>query len=151
MKIERDAVEILSGVRHGRTLGSPISLVIRNRAGERPVTDLSQMPVENVVPLKISKKKRKKLEAAAPIEQGASLKRVGANQLLLEIAEGPRDPASKVPMLSGPACRFVVAVSPPGCQISSFTGRSVSADTGREFERYADGQCDLVRGLPAGP
>ncbi len=31
MKIEKDAVEILSGVRHGSTLGSPVSLVVRNR------------------------------------------------------------------------------------------------------------------------
>ncbi|MGO8949566.1 MAG: chorismate synthase [Ktedonobacterales bacterium] len=31
MKIERDAVEVLSGVRHGNTLGSPITLRIENR------------------------------------------------------------------------------------------------------------------------
>jgi chorismate synthase len=31
MKIETDEVEILSGVRHGKTLGSPVSLLIRNR------------------------------------------------------------------------------------------------------------------------
>jgi chorismate synthase len=31
MKIESDQVEVLSGVRHGRTLGSPVSLLIRNR------------------------------------------------------------------------------------------------------------------------
>lgn len=31
MKIETDRVEILSGVRHGKTLGSPISLVIENK------------------------------------------------------------------------------------------------------------------------
>jgi chorismate synthase len=31
MKIEKDAVEVLSGVRHGTTLGSPVSLVVRNR------------------------------------------------------------------------------------------------------------------------
>ncbi|PYS96646.1 MAG: chorismate synthase [Acidobacteria bacterium] len=31
MKIEQDRVEILSGVRHGRTLGSPISMTIANR------------------------------------------------------------------------------------------------------------------------
>lgn len=31
MKIESDEAEILSGVRHGRTLGSPVSLLIRNR------------------------------------------------------------------------------------------------------------------------
>jgi chorismate synthase len=30
MKIERDTVEILSGVRHGKTLGSPIALTIKN-------------------------------------------------------------------------------------------------------------------------
>jgi chorismate synthase len=34
MKLETDAVEILSGVRHGRTLGSPVSLVVRNRDHE---------------------------------------------------------------------------------------------------------------------
>src|SRR5256885_4305314 len=31
MQIERDAVELLSGVRAGETIGSPISMLIRNR------------------------------------------------------------------------------------------------------------------------
>ena len=31
MKIERDAVEIRAGVRHGRTLGSPIAVLVANR------------------------------------------------------------------------------------------------------------------------
>jgi len=31
MKIEQDEVEILSGVRHGLTLGSPVTLVVRNK------------------------------------------------------------------------------------------------------------------------
>jgi chorismate synthase len=31
MKIESDQVEVLSGVRHGKTLGSPVTLVIHNR------------------------------------------------------------------------------------------------------------------------
>jgi chorismate synthase len=30
MKIETDTVEVLSGVRHGRTLGTPVSLLVRN-------------------------------------------------------------------------------------------------------------------------
>ena len=30
MKIETDTVEVLSGVRHGRTLGSPLALMIKN-------------------------------------------------------------------------------------------------------------------------
>jgi chorismate synthase len=31
MRIETDTVEVLSGVRHGRTLGSPVSLLVRNQ------------------------------------------------------------------------------------------------------------------------
>ena len=31
MKIEKDEAEVLSGIRHGKTLGSPIALVIENR------------------------------------------------------------------------------------------------------------------------
>ncbi len=34
MKIEQDAVEILSGLRHGLTLGSPLSLIINNKDWE---------------------------------------------------------------------------------------------------------------------
>ena len=35
MKIEQDQVEVLSGVRHGRTLGSPVALRARTRAAGR--------------------------------------------------------------------------------------------------------------------
>ena len=31
MKIERDTAHILSGVRHGKTIGSPISVLLENR------------------------------------------------------------------------------------------------------------------------
>ncbi|HEY2867485.1 MAG TPA: chorismate synthase, partial [Pyrinomonadaceae bacterium] len=31
MKIEKDEVQVLSGIRHGRTLGSPVTLMIENR------------------------------------------------------------------------------------------------------------------------
>src|SRR6266700_3027746 len=34
MKIERDAARILSGVRHGRTIGSPIAVLLKNRDWE---------------------------------------------------------------------------------------------------------------------
>ena len=30
-KLERDQVEVLAGLRHGRTLGTPLALVVRNR------------------------------------------------------------------------------------------------------------------------
>ena len=35
MRIEQDQIEIIGGVRHGRTLGSPVAVVIRNTEWER--------------------------------------------------------------------------------------------------------------------
>jgi chorismate synthase len=35
MTIEQDRAEILAGVRHGRSLGSPILLLVRNRRREK--------------------------------------------------------------------------------------------------------------------
>jgi chorismate synthase len=50
MQIEKDTVQILSGVRHGQTLGSPICLVVENNdwkhwtsiMGADPLTDVSE-------------------------------------------------------------------------------------------------------------
>jgi len=38
MKIEKDKVEILAGVRFGKTIGSPIALMIRNKDWESPLS-----------------------------------------------------------------------------------------------------------------
>ncbi|HPB30337.1 MAG TPA: chorismate synthase [Candidatus Sumerlaeota bacterium] len=46
MKIEQDAVEILSGVRFGKTMGSPITLVVRNRDYENWSDIMSPEPAE---------------------------------------------------------------------------------------------------------
>ena len=48
MKIESDTAEITGGVRHGRTLGSPVSLLIRNRDHEnwRDVMSPDPQPAE---------------------------------------------------------------------------------------------------------
>jgi len=50
MKIEQDRIEILSGVRHGRTLGSPIALMIENKDWENwqevMATEPADVPVE---------------------------------------------------------------------------------------------------------
>jgi chorismate synthase len=46
MKIESDAVEIRSGVRHGRTLGSPIAVLVPNRDYPNWEERMSPWPVE---------------------------------------------------------------------------------------------------------
>ena len=46
MKIEKDRAEILSGVRHGKTLGSPISLWIENKDWANWTTPMSITPVD---------------------------------------------------------------------------------------------------------
>ncbi|MFC1930419.1 chorismate synthase [Chloroflexota bacterium] len=52
MKIEKDEAEIISGVRHGKTMGSPISLLIKNRDWENWKESMSISPVEgNIEPL----------------------------------------------------------------------------------------------------
>ena len=45
-KIETDQVEVLAGLRHGRTLGSPLALVVRNRDHENWKWGLSPWPPE---------------------------------------------------------------------------------------------------------
>jgi len=50
MKIEQDRIEILSGVRHGQTLGSPVALMIENKDWgnwqEVMATEAIDMPAE---------------------------------------------------------------------------------------------------------
>ncbi|HEX8450511.1 MAG TPA: chorismate synthase [Longimicrobium sp.] len=46
MRIESDRAEILSGVRHGETLGSPIALLVRNRDWANWTEAMSPEPVE---------------------------------------------------------------------------------------------------------
>ena len=44
MAIERDALEILGGVRHGRTLGSPVAVLVRNTEWPRWAEEMSPEP-----------------------------------------------------------------------------------------------------------
>ena len=46
MKIEQDRAEILSGVRHGETLGSPIAMLIENKDWKNWTRVMSSAPVE---------------------------------------------------------------------------------------------------------
>ena len=54
MKIEKDHAEIWSGVRHGKTLGSPIGLLVHNRDWENWTKKMSVEPIEDKI--KIVKK-----------------------------------------------------------------------------------------------
>ncbi len=45
-QLEEDEVEVLAGLRHGVTLGSPLALVVRNRDHENWVSGMSAWPVE---------------------------------------------------------------------------------------------------------
>lgn len=49
-QIETDTVEILSGVRYGRTMGGPITLLVRNRDWDNWRERMSITPVENPDP-----------------------------------------------------------------------------------------------------
>ncbi|MCL0066020.1 chorismate synthase, partial [Dehalococcoidia bacterium] len=49
MQIEQDHAEILSGVRHGLTIGSPISLLIRNRDWQNWQEVMSVAPAEETI------------------------------------------------------------------------------------------------------
>ena len=52
MRFERDDVEFLSGVRHGRTLGSPVSILIRNTEWPKWVKEMSPAPGATAKPLR---------------------------------------------------------------------------------------------------
>src|SRR5881409_1262797 len=50
MKIERDSADVTAGVRHGRTLGSPVAMWIVNRDYENWTERMNPWPVEADVP-----------------------------------------------------------------------------------------------------
>jgi chorismate synthase len=50
MKIETDAAEVTSGVRHGRTLGGPVALTVANRDYKNWQDRMNPWPVEEAIP-----------------------------------------------------------------------------------------------------
>lgn len=50
MKIERDRAEILSGVRYGKTIGSPVALLLKNRDWPNWQEKMAAIEVENPAP-----------------------------------------------------------------------------------------------------
>lgn len=60
MKIERDRVQVLSGIRHGRTLGSPVALLVENRDWVNWTEVMSPAPVEAYTDPRAAQKVRTK-------------------------------------------------------------------------------------------
>jgi len=58
MKIEQDRVEVLSGIRHGRTLGSPVALLVPNRDWANWTEVMSPTPVEAYSDVRAAQKVR---------------------------------------------------------------------------------------------
>ena len=48
MKIETDRVKVTSGIRFGKTIGSPITLEIQNKDHEKWLEAMSVEPLENI-------------------------------------------------------------------------------------------------------
>ncbi|MEK6281639.1 MAG: chorismate synthase [Acidobacteriota bacterium] len=92
MKIEQDQVEILSGVRHGLTLGSPIALVIENKDWA------NWTEVMNSAPREVAEAKSRRLSRPRPGHADlAGGQKFGARDLrnILERASA-RETASRV-------------------------------------------------------
>ena len=69
MQIETDTVEILSGVRHGLTMGSPISLVVRNADNPNWTVIMDEKPVGDEV-AKVTKLRPGHADMAGVIKYG---------------------------------------------------------------------------------
>jgi chorismate synthase len=92
MKIERDRVEVLSGVRHGLTLGSPIALLIQNKDWENWTEVMDTAP--NDIPAEKSRRVSRPRPGHADLAGG---QKFGARDLrnILERASA-RETAARV-------------------------------------------------------
>jgi chorismate synthase len=93
MKIERDAAEIVSGVRKGKTLGSPIGLLIHNRDWENWQERMSAEPGEIEEKQKVTKPRPGHADLSGVIKYGLddvrdSLERASARDTTSRVAIG---------------------------------------------------------------
>lgn len=92
MKIEQDRAEILSGVRHGKTLGSPIALFIRNRDWENWQKIMDAAAVEGEVE-KVTRLRPGHADMAGALKYGFDdvrnvLERASARETAARVAVG---------------------------------------------------------------
>jgi chorismate synthase len=95
MKIEQDRVEILAGVRHGRTLGSPIALRIANRDWEnwrRPMA-IEPLELEDAEARRVTRPRPGHADLPGALKHGAIdardiLERASARETTARVAVG---------------------------------------------------------------
>jgi len=151
MKIEQDRVEILSGVRHGRTLGSPIALRIANRDWENWQKAMAIEPVE----LNDAERKRVTRPRPGHADLAGALK-LDADDArdILERASA-RETTARVAV--GAVCRTFLSAFDVGVASHTVALGSVALPPGREMAweeivaaegtalRCADREVELIR------
>lgn len=93
MKIETDKAEVLSGVRFGKTIGSPVTLVIRNRDWENWTTTMAQFETPDAAPAKITIPRPGHADLAGRIKYGFDdirpvIERSSARETAARVASG---------------------------------------------------------------
>ncbi len=97
MQIEKDTAEIMAGVRHGLTLGSPIALVVENNDWKHWTTIMGQAPLdqddENDVKRKISRPRPGHADLNGALKYGHRdmrnvLERSSARETTVRVAAG---------------------------------------------------------------
>jgi chorismate synthase len=97
MQIEKDTVEIMSGVRHGYTLGSPIALVVQNNDWKHWTKIMGQAPLdpeeENEVKRKITRPRPGHADLNGALKYGHRdmrnvLERSSARETTVRVAAG---------------------------------------------------------------
>jgi chorismate synthase len=93
MKIETDRVEILSGVRHGSTIGSPVTLQIRNRDWENWSETMSPVAATGSVDRQVTRPRPGHADLAGGMKYGRRdlrdiLERASARETVTRVAAG---------------------------------------------------------------
>ena len=93
MKIETDTVEVRSGVRHGRTLGSPIALLVANRDYANWEERMNPWPVEGFEPDKVHRPRPGHADLVGALKYGHDdirnvLERASARETAARVAAG---------------------------------------------------------------
>ncbi len=93
MKIETDIVEVLSGVRHGLTIGSPVTLQVRNRDWENWSRTMSAEPVSGTADRQVTRPRPGHADLAGGMKYDRRdlrdvLERASARETVTRVATG---------------------------------------------------------------